>query len=67
MAFTQTDIDDLDAIIAGTKGVKEASFGDQSMRFNSVEDMLRLRAEMVAQVQAATRRRFRVAAVDKGV
>ena len=67
MAWTQSQLDELDDVIAGLKGIRETSFGEQSARFGSPKELLELRATMEAEINKSTRRGFRVAAVDKGV
>lgn len=66
MAFTSDDLDKLDRAIAGGRGARSITFSDQTVTFNSIDDMLRLRALMKAQTDpsAAT---HRLATTDKGV
>lgn len=69
MAWTQTDLDALEAAIAAGKGARSIAFSDQVVTFNSIADMLALRAAMKAEIDAAAGRskRYRVAATSKGV
>lgn len=67
MSWTQTDIDALKTAIADGKGVKTITFADQSVTFNSIDDMLKLLAVMEADVNASTHRGHRFAATSKGV
>lgn len=68
MAFSQADLDALDAAIASGRGVRSMTFSDQSVTFNSIEDMLRLRSVMQQEIDAAgtTPRNYRFAVTDKG-
>lgn len=69
MAWTQADVDALKAALADGRGVRQITFGDQTIQFNSPSDMLDLLAVMQQDVQttAGTRKGFRVAATSKGV
>lgn len=71
MPYTQTDLDALDADIKSFGAVEQTSFADQSMRFRSLDDLLKLRALMAGDIAAATSTtggsRTRYAAFDKGV
>jgi hypothetical protein len=69
MAWTQTDIDALKSAIADGRGARSITFGDQSVTFNSIDDMLKLLAVMTADVTATagTSTRTRYAATSKGV
>lgn len=69
MAWTQTDIDALKAAIAAGRGARTIAFGDQSVTFNSVDDMLKLLSVMQADVATAAGggSRTRFAATSKGV
>lgn len=61
MAYTQAQLDALDADIANFGAVESTTFSDQSTRFRPLEDLLRLRAVMAADVAAtagATRTRY---------
>lgn len=63
MAWTQADIDQLKTSIK--RGVRSCSFGNRSVTFHSLEEMERLLGLMEREVNASTRRTFRVAVVDK--
>lgn len=69
MPFTQTDADNLRRAIADGRGARSMTFSDQSVTFNSIEDMLKLLAVMDAEVAGTlgTRRSYRVATTSKGV
>ncbi len=67
MAWSQTDIDALQKAIADGRGARSMAFGDQSVTFNSIDDMLKLLAVMQAQVSGTSQRTYRVATVNKGV
>jgi hypothetical protein len=71
MPFTQTDRDNLARAIADGRGARSMSFGDQSVVFNSIDDMLKLLARMDADIAGPagtnTRRSYRVATTSKGV
>lgn len=59
MPYTQAQIDALKAAIAA--GVKQVDFGDQSITYNSIEEMLKAVATMEAELAAPARpRRFGV-------
>ncbi len=65
MAFTQADLDKLDAAIAAGRGVKQMTFTDgQSVTFHSIADWQRLRAMMKREVESAPN--HRLATVSKG-
>lgn len=64
MAYTQADLDELDAEIAKVRTVKSTTFGDQSTTFRDLDEMLKLRAVMAAQVNSS---RTRYATTKKGV
>lgn len=68
MAWTQADVDAIKAAIAAGKGARSITFSDQSVTFNSIEDMLKLLAVMQQDVNSAagTSRAFRFAATSKG-
>lgn len=54
MAWTQTDIDSLDAAYKG--GARKATTSDgKSVEFHSVEDYIRLRKLMLVEVAGASR------------
>ena len=69
MAWTQADVDALQTAIAEGRGARQIAFGDQSVTFNSISEMLQLLAVMQQQVNSAASasRAFRVASVNKGV
>jgi hypothetical protein len=68
MAYTQADIDALDAEISKVRAVKSLAFGDQSTVFRDLDELLRMRAVMVAQIAAtAGISRTRYASTRKGV
>ena len=69
MAWSQSDVDALKAAIADGRGVRSMTFGDQSITFNSIDDMLKLLAVMTADVAATggAVSRTRFAATSKGL
>jgi hypothetical protein len=69
MAWTQADVDALKTAIAEGRGARSISFDDQTVIFNSIDDMLKLLAVMTADVTttAGTSTRTRYAATSKGV
>ncbi len=69
MAFSQSDVDNLQAAIADGRGARTITFSDQSVIFNSITDMLALLAVMRQEVNlaASTPRHYRLAATSKGV
>ena len=68
MAWTQSDIDALKAAIAAGRGARSISFGDQTVTFHSVAEMIELLRVMQDDVSAtASTPRTRYAAFDKGV
>ena len=68
MAWSQSDVDALQSAIADGRGARTITFGDQTITFNSIPDMLQLLATMQAQVSAAAgTTRTRYAATSKGV
>lgn len=64
MAYTQADLDALDAEIAAIRTVKATSFADQSTTFRDLDELLKLRAVMAGQVSGAVRTRY--GATSKG-
>lgn len=66
MAFTQADLDELDAEIARVRIVKATAFADQSTTFRDLDELLKLRAVMAAEVSSLTTR-TRYAATSKGL
>lgn len=68
MAYTQADLDALDAEIATIRTVKVTSTADQSTTFRDLDELLTLRAVMAQQIAvAASGTRTRFAATSKGV
>lgn len=69
MPFTTTDAENLRRAIADGRGARSMSFGDQTVVFNSIDDMLKLLATMEAEIAGVTgtRRSYRVATTSKGV
>lgn len=63
MAFTQADLDKLNAAIASGSVLQSISFADQSFTFRSMADMLQLRAVMQKDITKVT---SRLAATSKG-
>lgn len=66
MAWTQADLDKLNTAIANGSIMQSISFADQTFTFRSLEEMLRLRAAMVTEVNAGKSAR-RLAVTSKGV
>jgi len=69
MPFTTTDAENLRRAIADGRGARSMSFGDETVVFNSIDDMLKLLAVMEAEAAGpdTTRRSYRVAVTSKGV
>jgi hypothetical protein len=69
MPFTQADADALRAAIADGRGARSITFADQTVVFNSIDDMLKLLSVMQADANAAsgTQTRTRLATTSKGV
>lgn len=68
MAWSQTDVDNLQQAIADGRGARSMTFSDQSVTFNSIDDMLKLLSVMQAQVNAGSGgSRTRYAATSKGI
>jgi hypothetical protein len=65
MAWTEADIATLQAAILDRKGARQITFGDQSITFDSVDDMLKLLSVMKSQVAGTSRTRY--AAFSKGL
>lgn len=65
MAWTQADLDKVDAALAAGGAVQRIRFADTEMEFRSIDDMLKLRALMAQELNQATR--YRLAATSKGV
>lgn len=67
MAYTQADLDALDAEIAEVRTVKQTAFSDQSTTFRDLDELLKLRALMVQDIAAASgRSSTRYVATSKG-
>lgn len=67
MAWTSTDVAALERAIADGRGARSMTFSDQSVTFNSIDDMLKLLAVMRQGVNAAAgRSSTRYAATSKG-
>lgn len=69
MPFTQTDADNLRRAIADGRGARSMTFDNQTVVFNSLDEMIKLLAIMEAEAgnAAGTRRSYRVAVTSKGV
>lgn len=69
MAWTQADLDKIDAAIAGGAVVQSLTFADQSFTFRSIDDMLKVRALIAGALAltASPSSGYRVAATNKGV
>lgn len=68
MAWTQTDLDRLDA--AFSRGIRRVTFVDgQTVEYYSVAEYQSLKRDMQADIAAAagTRKTFRLAATSKGL
>lgn len=65
MAYTQAQLDALDAQILAAGAVKSTTFSDQSTTFRDLDEMLKLRAVMAASIAGTSRTRY--AATSKGV
>ena len=63
MAWTQTDIDALRTAIAGGAVVQSMTFGETTVQFRSLDDMLKLLAVMERAVAGGS---YRLAATSKG-
>lgn len=67
MAWTADDIAILERAIVSGKGARTITFGDQSIEFHSIDDMLKLLAVMRQEVNAGSGgSRTRYAATSKG-
>ncbi len=67
MAYTQDDIDRLEAAIASTASVQQMTFGGQTFIFRSPAEQQKLLADMKASVDAAAgTSRTRYVITDKG-
>ena len=68
MAWTQADLDKLDAAISSGSGLQSMMFGDNSFTFRTIDEMLKLRAVMQQALNAtAGTSSTRYAAFSKGV
>lgn len=67
--WTQADVDKLKTAIANGAVVRSMTFADQTFEFRSLDEMLKLLALMVQEVNAAagTASSSRLAATSKGV
>lgn len=65
MAYTQADIDELDAEIKKVRLVQSTTFADQSTTFRPLDELLQLRSLMSQDISSVHRVRF--AATSKGV
>ena len=67
MAWTADDVSTLERAIADGRGARSITFSDQTVVFNSIDDMLKLLAVMRATVNAgAGGSRTRWGATSKG-
>lgn len=67
MAWTQTDLDTLDAAIASGQGVQEVQFADRKSKKYSIDELIKLRAEIRRGIAAASGTpRTRYGATSKG-
>jgi len=69
MPFTSTDAENLRRAIADGRGARSMTFDNQTVTFNSLDEMIKLLAIMEADAAnaAGTRRSYRVATTRKGV
>lgn len=69
MAWTSTDVSNLERAIADGRGARSITFENQTVTFNSITEMLQLLAVMRAEVAstAGTSQRTRFASFSKGV
>jgi hypothetical protein len=69
MPFTSTDAENLRRAIADGRGARSMTFDNQTVVFNSIDEMIKLLAIMDADAAntAGTRRAYRVATTRKGV
>lgn len=54
MAFAQAHVDELDALIATFDGVAEVSYNGRTVRYTSIDDLIKRRDFVAAQVGKAT-------------
>ena len=67
MAWTQDDLDKLDAAIAGGAVLKEIQFADQSFVFRDIDEMLKVRVLIAQSLSTATGGSgYRLATTSKG-
>lgn len=67
MPWTSADVDTLKQAILDRKGARTIAFSDQTITFDSIDDMLKLLSVMQAEAAATTgSTRSRVAATSKG-
>jgi len=64
MPYTQADLDALDAQILAVGPVKTTTFADQSTTFRDLDELLKLRSVIAADVAGSSRTRY--AATRKG-
>lgn len=69
MAWTQADLDKIDAAISGGSAIQSMTFDGQTYSFRSADDMLKLRATIARALSAAssTPSNYRLATTKKGV
>jgi len=69
MAWTQADLDKLDAALANGSAVQSIAFADQTFTFRSIDEMLKLRAVIAQALNSAAgvSKAVRLAATSKGV
>jgi len=68
MAYTQADLDTIDAEIAKVRTVKATSLADRSVTFRSLDELTKERARVAAAIaQSSGTSRVRFAATSKGV
>lgn len=58
MAWTQSDIDTLKQAVIDRKGARTITFADQTVTFDSIDDMLKLLAVMQQSVAVTSRTRY---------
>ncbi len=64
MAYTQADIDELDAEIKKVRLIQSTTIADQSTTFRPLDELLKLRSLMAQDISSVHRVRF--AATSKG-
>lgn len=65
MAYTQADLDAIDAEIATIRTVKATTFGDQGMTFRDLNELYKERERIARAIASVPRTRY--AATSKGV